>query len=204
MGGSPFFCCGLRLSAAGRAGRWRAPAKRKVSGVEGAADKVARLIDPAVEALGYRVVRVRLTGGGRPVLQVMAERVDGSGITLDECAAISRAVSALIDVADPIASKYVLEVSSPGIDRPLVRAADFVRFAGREVRIETTRPLDGRRRFRGTLLGLDGKVIRVATERGAVGIAMADVATAKLVLTDALIAESLRQGRAASGDAAVR
>ena len=168
------------------------------------ADEVARLIDPAVEALGYRVVRVRLTGGGRPILQVMAERADGSGITLDECAAISRAVSVLIDVADPIAGKYVLEVSSPGIDRPLVHAADFIRFVGREVRIETTRPFDGRRRFRGTLLGLDGEVIRVATERGVVGITMADVATAKLVLTDALIAESLRQGEAASGDAAVR
>jgi len=172
--------------------------------VEGAADKVAQLIDPAIEALGYRVVRVRLTGGGRPILQVMAEQADGGAITLDECAAISRAVSALIDVADPIAGKYVLEVSSPGIDRPLMRAADFVRFAGREVRIETTRPLDGRRRFRGTLLGLDGEVIRVTTGHGAIGIPMADVATAKLVLTDALIAESLHHGPAASGDAAVR
>ena len=172
--------------------------------MDGAADDIARLIDPAVEALGYRVVRVRLTGRGRPTLQIMAERADGSNITIDECAAISRDVSALIDVADPIAGDYVLEVSSPGIDRPLVSHADFVRFVGREVRIETSRPLDGRRRIRGTLLGLDGDVIRVATDRGAVGVPMADVATAKLVLTDALIAESLRQGSAAARDAAVR
>src|SRR5215467_7055411 len=111
------------------------------------------MIEPALAAMGYRLVRVLMTSGRRPTLQVMAERLDDLPITLDDCAEISHSVSAILDVADPIAGAYTLEISSPGIDRPLVRAQDYDRFSGFEARIELARPIEGRRRFRGRLLG---------------------------------------------------
>ena len=145
--------------------------------------------------MGYEVVRVQLSGGRRPVLQVMAERTDGAPMTVDDCADISRTVSALLDVEDPIAGAYHLEVSSPGIDRPLTRLKDFERFAGHEARIETRALIDGRRRFKGVLRGVAGEVVRMETEDGAVTeLPFAGILRAKLVLTDALIAAGAGKG----------
>ena len=146
------------------------------------------LIAPPLEGLGYELVRVVLQGRTRPTLQIMAERKDGKGMTVDDCADISRSVSALLDVEDPIQGEYVLEVSSPGIDRPLTRSKDFVTWAGHEAKVETLAPVDGRKRFRGKLLGIDsdGRV-RLLTETGEVAMDMADIKSAKLVLTDELV-----------------
>ncbi|MBC7950695.1 MAG: ribosome maturation factor RimP [Rhodospirillaceae bacterium] len=146
------------------------------------------LIAPPLDGLGYELVRVVLQGRTRPTLQIMAERKDGNGMTVDDCADISRSVSALLDVEDPIQGEYVLEVSSPGIDRPLTRSKDFVSWAGHEAKVETLAPVDGRKRFRGKLLGLDsdGRV-KILTETGEVAMDMADIKSAKLVLTDELV-----------------
>lgn len=157
--------------------------------------RIAGLIEPTVEGLGYALVRVRLSGGQRPVLQVMAERRTDGGMSVDDCTTLSRALSALLDVEDPIAGEYLLEISSPGIDRPLVKAADYARFAGYVARIETVRPMDGRRKFTGRLLGLSaaGDAVRIEVDGAERDVALADVAGAKLVLTDELIAASLKQ-----------
>jgi len=161
----------------------------------GKAAAIERLIGPSAEAMGYEIVRVLLTGNRRPRLQIMAERADGSGMIVDDCARLSRAVSAILDVEDPIAGSYELEVSSPGIDRPLTRPADFDRFAGFEARLETAvAAADGRRRWTGRLLGLDGKSVRLATADGEIAVPLADLAKAKLLLTDELIAAA-RTGR---------
>jgi ribosome maturation factor RimP len=159
----------------------------------GKMSEVARLIAPSLEAMGYALVRVRLSGGGRPTLQIMAERIDGREMTVDDCADISRAVSALLDVEDPIAGAYVLEVSSPGLDRPLTRPEDFSRFAGHEAKLELADAVDGRKRFRGRLLGLEGDKVRIAAEEGESVLPVATIRSAKLVLTDALIAESMKR-----------
>ena len=140
--------------------------------------------------MGYEIVRVQMSGGRRPVLQVMADRLDGAPMTVDDCADISRTVSGLLDVEDPISGAYHLEVSSPGIDRPLTRLKDFERFVGFEARIETKGLIDGRRRFRGILKEVVGDVVRVEIETGIVGVPYEGVLRAKLVLTDALIAAS--------------
>ncbi len=150
-------------------------------------NQIEALIAPSLQAMGYRVVRVSLTGGGRPTLQIMAERDDGA-MTVEDCATVSQAVSALLDVADPIASSYYLEISSPGIDRPLVRRADYDRFAGFEAKIELRRPIDGRKRFRGKLLGVEGEAVKLMMGADAVALPLSAIAHAKLVLTDALIA----------------
>jgi ribosome maturation factor RimP len=150
--------------------------------------RIATLIEPSLEAMGYGLVRVAHTGGRRPTLQIMAERRDGGGMTVADCEEISRHVSALLDVQDPIAGAYTLEVSSPGIDRPLVRAEDFDRFAGYEAKIELEHGLEGRKRFRGRLLGLSGETVRVATEQGEVALPFADIHRAKLMLTEELLA----------------
>ena len=155
---------------------------------EGKAAEVERLIAPHLADMGYEVVRILLSGGQRQRLQVMADRMDGEPIVVDDCAEISKAVSALLDVADPIPGSYTLEVSSPGIDRPLTRAKDFERFAGFEAKLEMRMPLDGRRRFRGTLLGLDDGFVRLNTDQGEMRLAVDGLAKAKLILTDELIA----------------
>ena len=160
---------------------------------EGRAAQVEHLIAPLLTDMGYDIVRVQLGGGQQPHLQVMAERSDGSGMSVEDCAAVSKAGETLLDVEDPVVGAYVLEVSSPGIDRPLTRLGDFARFAGYEAKIELRVPLEGQRRFRGRLLGLDGAEIRLATEAGEVRCAFDDLAKAKLVLTDELIAAAARQ-----------
>lgn len=164
--------------------------------------RIEGIVSPAAEGLGYELVRVMLSGGGRDGrLQIMAERRDGAAMTVDDCERLSRTVSALLDVEDPIASAYTLEVSSPGIDRPLVRRKDWERWTGHVARVEMSEPLDGRKRFKGVLLGLDGEDVRLRLDDGAeVRLPLARVARAKLVLTDALIAESAKS--MAIGDSA--
>ena len=156
--------------------------------------EITRLIEPSLSAMGYQLVRVQLSGGQqRPTVQIMAERSDGSGMTVEDCTEVSRAVSALLDVADPLPVSYMLEVSSPGIDRPLTRPADYQRFAGREAKLETRWPVAGKRRFRGRLLGVEGEAVRVKTAEGEIALPLSEIERAKLVLTDELIAASLRR-----------
>lgn len=158
---------------------------------------IARLIEPSLEAMGYRLVRVAISGGRSVTLQIMAERRDEAAMTVEDCAEISRSISAVLDVADPIAGAYALEISSPGIDRPLVRPEDYDRFAGFEARVELSAPLDGRKRFRGRLLGRAADAVRLSTESGEVRLPLAGIARAKLVLTDDLLAAA-RQPSAAT------
>lgn len=175
-------------------GHFEEPKNRRMLIAEtGKMTEVARLIAPSLEAMGYVIVRVRLSGGGRPTLQIMAERVDGQEMTVDDCADISRAVSALLDVEDPIAGAYVLEVSSPGLDRPLTRPEDFTRFAGHEAKLDLSEAIDGRKKLRGRVVGLEGENVRIAAENGECVLPVAIIRSAKLVLTDALIAESMKR-----------
>lgn len=157
------------------------------------------LIEPTLADMGYQLVRVRIAGNPRATLQVMAERADGKAMTVDDCETISRTLSAKLDVEDPIASAYTLEVSSPGIDRPLVRPADYRRFAGHVAKIETRMPVGGRRRFSGRIATATDSHVRIALEEGGadggtpeVEIPIADIAKAKLKLTDELIAAHSR------------
>jgi ribosome maturation factor RimP len=167
----------------------------------GLAARVAAVVEPVLEQLGYRLVRVRISGLDGCTVQVMAERPDGS-MTIEDCEAASRALSPVLDVADPVDRAYRLEVSSPGIDRPLVRRSDFDRYAGHVVKIELAAPIEGRKRFRGVLLGSEGEAARIRRDDVAAGQAaeivlpIDDMAEAKLVLTDALITESLKRGKA--------
>lgn len=155
--------------------------------------QVAELIEPTLSEMGFELVRVLLHGGQRPTLQVMAERADRAPMTVEHCAAISRAVSAILDVEDPIAGAYRLEVTSPGLDRPLTRRADFERFRGFEARVETELPIDGRRRFRGRLLGVEGDELRLQLEDGEQAIPCAGIKKAKLVVTDEVLAAAPEQ-----------
>ncbi|WP_420343089.1 ribosome maturation factor RimP [Paenirhodobacter sp.] len=158
--------------------------------------RIAEIVGPVIEGLGYELVRLRMQGGRHPLLQIMADKPEG-GIDVDDCAAISTAVSAVLDVEDPIEDKYTLEVSSPGIDRPLTRLKDFDLWADYEARIETTEQIDGRRRFKGFLRGTEGdEVLIEIEEQGApvtIGLQFDWLADAKLILTDELIEEMLRQ-----------
>ncbi len=158
--------------------------------------RLADIITPVIEGLGFELVRVRLMGGATRILQIMADRPDG-GIGVDELGDISTAVSATLDVEDPIEENYVLEVSSPGIDRPLTRLKDFEMWKGWEARIETTELIDGRRRFKGGLMGVEGEDVLIEIEEGGqevtIGLNFEWLADAKLILTDELIAEMLRQ-----------
>ena len=158
--------------------------------------RLAEIIGPVIEDLGFELVRVRLQGGKTATLQIMADRPDG-GINVDDCADISTAVSATLDVEDPIEDNYHLEVSSPGIDRPLTRMKDFAAFEGYEVRLETNQPIDGRKRFKGVLAGTEGDEVLLnieeAGETHTIGLNFDWLSDAKLVLTDELIAEMLRQ-----------
>lgn len=159
-----------------------------------ATGRIEQIIAPSIESMGYEIVRVQMTGAQRPVLQIMAERTDGGPMTVEDCADISRSVSALLDVEDPIASAYTLEVSSPGIDRPLTRRRDFERFAGFEAKLETQMAIDGRKRFKGRLKGLEDDDVLIDTEQGPARVPMETIQRAKLVLTDELIRASGGQG----------
>jgi len=152
-------------------------------------DRILAIVEPALAAQGFALVRVAMHGQARPILQVMIDRSDGADVAMDDCVAASRTVSALLDAADPIAGEYRLEVSSPGLDRPLTRAADFARYAGHEARVEMREAIDGQRRFRGRLDGFDGSVVTLTTETGTVSLPFAGIVRAKLILTDALLAQ---------------
>lgn len=162
--------------------------------------RLADIVGPVIEGLGFELVRIRLMGGKTRILQIMADRPEG-GIIVDECGAISTAVSAVLDVEDPIEENYILEVSSPGIDRPLTRLKDFDMWVDYEARIETTELIDGRRRFKGVLQGTEGDEVLIEIEEGGesvtIGLKFDWLSDAKLILTDELIAEMLRQRKAA-------
>ena len=175
----------------------------------GVAAQVADLVEPVLQDLGFRLVRVKVSMREGSTVQIMAERPDGT-ITVEECADISRNVSAVLDVQDPIPSGYHLEVSSPGIDRPLVRPSDFETWAGYEARIELKEPVSGRKRFKGLLEGFADGEVRLATDlaadgaekgsettRQVIGLPVGLVGDAKLVLTDDLIREALRRAKRA-------
>lgn len=177
--------------------------ERRLIAEQGVAARVAAIAEPVIEGLGYRLVRVRMSGLAGCTVQIMAERPDGT-MTIEDCETVSRALSPVLDIEDPIERAYRLEVSSPGIDRPLVRRSDFGRYAGHVVKVEMAVPLEGRRRFRGVLLGVAGAAARIRRDDAAAGEAadvllpIEDMAEARLVLTDALIAESLKRGKAAA------
>ncbi len=158
--------------------------------------RLADIVTPIIEGLGFELVRLRLMGGNTPILQIMAEKPEG-GIEVDDCAAISTAVSAVLDVEDPIDDNYTLEVSSPGIDRPLTRLKDFDTWTGYVAKIETTELIDGRKRFKGDLAGTEGDEVLIEIPEGTIGLKFDWLADAKLVLTDDLIREMLRQRKAA-------
>jgi len=153
--------------------------------------RLAEIASPVIEGLGYELVRIRLMSGKATILQIMADKPDG-GIEVDDCAKISTELSAIFDVEDPIAGEYALEVSSPGIDRPLTRLKDFEAWSGWEAKLETTELIDGRRRFKGTLQGVEGDEVLIEINQGTIGLKFEWLSDAKLVLTDELIAESLK------------
>ena len=166
----------------------------------GRAARVAALVEPVLATLGYRLVRVRISGSAGCTVQIMAERPDGT-MAIEDCEAASRALSPVLDVADPIEGAYQLEISSPGIDRPLVRRSDFDRYAGNVAHVEMQGLIEGRRRFRGELIGTDGECARIRCAETAANpvsevlLPIDDMMEARLVLTDALISESLRRSK---------
>jgi len=165
----------------------------------GRAARVAALAEPVLASLGYRLVRVRISGFAGCTVQIMAERPDGT-MTIEGCEAVSRALSPVFDVADPVEGSYQLEISSPGIDRPLVRRSDFERYAGHLAHVEMQTPVDGRRRFRGELAGTRGECARIRwdgapSENPEILLRIDDMMEAKLVLSDTLISEALRKSK---------
>jgi ribosome maturation factor RimP len=173
---------------------------------QGVAARVAAIAEPVLNGLGFRLVRVRVSGLSGCTVQIMAERPDGTMI-IDDCEAVSRALSPVLDDTDPVDRAYQLEISSPGMDRPLVRRSDFERYAGNRVRIEMAVPVEGRKRFRGMLNGVEGNAARVHREDAADGepadvlLPLDEMADAKIVLSNDLIANSLRRGKQAAESA---
>ena len=165
----------------------------------GMAAEVASVAEPVLESMGFRVVRVTISGGEDRIVQIMAERPDGT-ISVDDCEAISKALSPVLDVADPVPGAYRLEISSPGIDRPLVRPSDFEDWSGHVAKLELKEPVDGRKRFKGTLEGFEDGEVRIAADLGELGLQHLGfpvrlVSDAKLVLTDELIREALSRAK---------
>jgi len=161
-------------------------------------EKIAGLIGPTVDTLGYELVRVQMMGGSRhATLQIMAERKDRRGMVVDDCARLSRAISVVLDEADPIPDEYTLEVSSPGIDRPLLKRADYERFLSHEAKLEMLQPVGGRKRFHGILTALEGDSLSIDVEGSAVSLPLDQIKQARLVLTDRLIAAAEQESKAA-------
>lgn len=166
----------------------------------GLASDLVALVEPVLESLGFRLVRIEVSGRDGKTVQIMAERSDGT-MTIDDCEAVSKALSPLLDVHDVVSDAYRLEISSPGIDRPLVRASDFVDWAGSEAKIELKAPVDGRRRFRGRIEGFEDGEALIEADLGedgvkTIGLALGMIASARLVLTDELIREALTRAKA--------
>jgi ribosome maturation factor RimP len=183
-----------------------APTEPRIIIEPGLPARVASVAEPVIEQLGYRLVRVKVSAAEGCTVQIMAERPDGS-MTVEDCEAISRALSPVLDMADPIDRAYRLEISSPGIDRPLVRKSDFDRFAGHLVKIEMEIPVNGRKRFRGEIAGTEGEAARIRRddvvegEDAEVLLTIEEMSEAKLVLTDDLVAQALRREKAAKREA---
>jgi ribosome maturation factor RimP len=183
-----------------------APSEPRLITEPGLPARVAVIAEPVIEQLGFRLVRIRVSGSEGCTVQIMAERPDGT-MSVEDCEIVSRALSPVLDVADPIDRAYRLEISSPGIDRPLVRKSDFERYAGHLVKIETAVPFDGRKRFRGTLLSTEGDAVRIRRDDAAEGekaevlLPIEEMSEAKLVLTDDLVTEALRRERSAKREA---
>jgi len=169
--------------------------------VVAAASHLEPIFEPVIEKAGFRLVRLRIMGGAAKTLQVMAERPDGS-MDVEGCATLSHALLDFIEAEDPIEGDYEIEVSSPGIDRPLTRLMDFSRWSGHEAKIELNAAIDGRRRFRGLLLGLDGQDVMIRVDNSDIRFPFRAIANAKLVLTDKLINEDLKARARASAGAA--
>ena len=177
------------------------PDTRRFLRETGVAADIAAVVEPVLEDMGFRLVRVKIQGGGTAdrIVQLMTERPDGS-ITIDDCEAISKGISPVLDVADPISGAYRLEISSPGIDRPLVRPSDFEDWSGHEARIELTEPVGGRKRFKGVLEGFEDGEVRIQADTGEhgvqhLGLPVNLISDAKLVLTDELIREALARAK---------
>ena len=183
-----------------------APSEPRLIIEPGLPARVATIVEPVIEQLGYRLVRVRVSAAEGCTVQIMAERPDGS-ITVEDCETISRALSPVLDMADPIDRAYRLEISSPGIDRPLVRKSDFDRYARHLVKIEMEIPVNGRKRFRGELVGTEGGNARIRRDDAAedeeaeVLLPIEEMCEAKLVLTDELVTEALRREKSAKREA---
>lgn len=150
---------------------------------------LADMLEPVIENLGYETVRIMTIGQANPTLQIMIDKTDGTEITVDDCAKVSRALSEVLDEKDPISDKYNLEVSSPGLDRPLTKLAHFGRFAGNEVKIETSVVVDGRKRFKGVLKGVEGANVLLEMDGTDYKVLFDDISKAKIVLTDELLAK---------------
>ena len=156
-------------------------------------EKITQLIEPVLQDRGFELVRVSYQGNdNNNTLQVMAEHKDGQNMTADDCESLSRALSAILDVEDIMAGRYLLEVTSPGIDRPLVKLQDYDRFKGREAKIETLLPIDGRKRFKGLLKGVQNNQVLIDFEGNEIAIDFSAISKAKLVLTDELVAQLLK------------
>ena len=154
--------------------------------------RIESIVEPTITGMGFELVRVSMSRGGA-ILQIMIEPADGRPMDVEDCATLSRALSAVLDVEDPISSAYTLEVSSPGIDRPLTRPKDYARWAGHLARVELVQPIDGRRRFKGTLVGLEGDTLKLKLEDGQeANVPLAAVSRAKLEMTDLLIEQHRR------------
>ena len=183
-----------------------APSEPRLIIEPGLPARVSAIVEPVIEQLGYRLVRVRVSSAEGCTVQIMAERLDGI-MTVEDCETVSRALSPVLDMADPIDRAYRLEISSPGIDRPLVRKSDFNRYAGHLVKIEMEIPVNGRKRFRGKLVGTDGEAARIhrddaaEDEEAEVLLPIEEMCEAKLVLTDELVTEALRREKSAKREA---
>ena len=170
---------------------------------EGLEARIADAIAPTIESMGYELVRVQVSGKERPVVQIMADRADGAAFRVEDCEAVSHAAGAVLDVADPIKAEWTLEVSSPGIDRPLTRTKDWNRFAGHLATLELMIPQDGRKRFRGIVLGADAEEARLQLDEGGeAAFPRSNIRRAKLVLTDELIAATAALAGAPAADEA--
>lgn len=180
-------------------------AEERVITESGLEARIARMVEPVVADLGYRLVRVKLSALNGMTLQIMAEKADGT-MSVDDCEILSRDLSPLLDVEDPIDREYHLEVSSPGIDRPLVRLSDFDRWSGHQAKVELVGPIDGRKRFKGKLAGREGDSVKLALDPTSkngpqvVSLPIADIDEVRLVLTDDLIRETLRKEKLKARD----
>jgi ribosome maturation factor RimP len=183
----------------------RAESEPRLIVEQGVAARVAAIAEAVIEGLGLRLVRVKISGLSGCTVQIMAERPDGT-MTIEDCETLSRALSPVLDVADPIDRAYRLEISSPGLDRPLVRRSDFERNIGSTIKVEMAIAVEGRRRFRGSLVGTEGDSARLRRDQVAPGedsevlLPIGDMAEAKVTLTDAVISESLKRGKTESGE----